>query len=141
MRRNHSSEYSEQSAVIAWADTAAIYDARLRWLMHYPSSGVRSPIAGARLKKAGMRRGIADLFLPAMAQGYGGLWIEMKSSRGRLSVEQASFLADMQKAGYKTAVCRSADHAIATICDYLSINQRSFPLTVLRQDSVCGMSC
>jgi len=95
-------------------------------LMAFPLQGVRNPVAGARLKAEGMRKGTSDLFLAVPiwvpeGDGYStaGLWIEMKKPGGRVTPEQGDFLARRKLAGYDTRVCYSFNEAVIAIKAYL----------------------
>ena len=65
-----------------------------------------------------MLSGVPDLFLPVPIGAYHGLFIEMKSDKGRLSENQQWFLNKVELLGYKIAVCYSANEAIKTIENY-----------------------
>ena len=63
---------------------------------------------------------MADLFLALSSRGFHGLWIEMKAVKGgRLSQDQAEFIADMTAQGYMAICCKGADEAIGAIKSYL----------------------
>ena len=63
--------------------------------------------------------GVADLFLMCAAKGCNGLFIEMKTERGRQSEAQAKFEERCRRFGYRYAICRSVDEFILTINLYL----------------------
>lgn len=76
-----------------------------------PNGGGRSKREAGRLKAEGVVKGVPDIFC-AMPQGsFHGLHIEMKSSKGRVSEEQETWLEESRELGYAGAVCRSADEA------------------------------
>jgi len=88
-------------------------------LLHCSLNGVKlSALQAIKAKQQGMLSGIPDLFLPVPMGGYHGLFIEMKSDKGRLSENQHWFLNKVELLGYKTAVCYSANEAIKTIENY-----------------------
>ena len=70
-----------------------------------------------------MLSGVPDLFLPVPMGGYHGLFIEMKSEKGRFSTNQTWFLSKVELLGYKIAVCYSANEAIKTIENYYFVPQ------------------
>ena len=88
-------------------------------LLHCSLNGVKLSGTQAKIAKAqGMLSGVPDLFLPVPIGGYHGLFIEMKSDKGRLSTNQTWFLSKVELLGYKIAVCYSANEAIKTIENY-----------------------
>lgn len=117
-RRNAQPEAIEQAKVITWA-RANERNYPYLWLLHCSLNGVKMTKAQAvRAIAQGMKKGVADLFLPVKQGGYGGLYIEMKSAKGRISIEQSKFLKDVNDNGYAAFVCYSADDAIKRIEDY-----------------------
>lgn len=111
-------EEQEQAAVMDWA---AYYD-ELAWLHHIPNGKKRSKGVAGQLKAMGVKRGIADLFLPVVYPPYHGLYIEMKNPETRSSQtqEQKLFQAHCEVQGYKYVVCRAAGEAIHAIQQYLN---------------------
>lgn len=80
---------------------------------------------GAKLKKMGVRKGVADLFIAEPVSQYAGLWIELKvqkpdGSKTYPSPEQRSFLSEMNDRGYAVAVAWGADQFIKYVNDYFS---------------------
>ena len=115
-------ESAHQSQVIEWS----------RWayktgkypmlnMLHCSLNGVKLSATQARIAKAqGMLSGVPDLFLPVPRGCFHGLYIEMKSEKGRLTENQQWFLSNAESLGYKTAVCYSAKEAIDAIEAYYS---------------------
>lgn len=90
-------------------------------LLHCSLNGVKlSALQATKSKQQGMLSGVPDLFLPVPMGGYHGLFIEMKSEKGRLTENQQWFLSNAESLGYKTAVCYSAKEAIDAIEAYYS---------------------
>lgn len=118
-RRLHPTEHDEQVALFAWAAIAQNTVPELKMLFHVPNGGSRNPIEAARLKAAGVKPGVPDLFLPVPRPGWHGLWIEMKAKGGMPTREQAAWLQALRSQGYLTRVCRGADEAISAISHYL----------------------
>lgn len=94
----------------------------LRFLFHVPNGGLRSKASAGRLKAAGVKAGVPDLFLPAPRGKYHGLWIEMKVGANKPTPIQSYWLESLSQLGYKTAVCYGAHEAIAAIAAYLTEN-------------------
>jgi hypothetical protein len=87
--------------VAAYLDCALPVDA---FWTSIDSAG-RGPIAGARMKRRGVKRGLPDI----LVIWHNTIWIELKSKAGRLSVEQKAFRDLVVIAGAGYAVCRSTD--------------------------------
>lgn len=117
-RRNAQPEAIEQAKVIAWAK-ANERNYPYLWLLHCSLNGVKMTKAQAgRAVAQGMKKGVADLFLPVKKGVYSGLYIEMKSEKGRTSIDQSKFLKAVSDNGYSAFVCYSAVEAIDKIKSY-----------------------
>lgn len=121
MRLNGHNEHAEQCALISWWD----WQARARGvepdlLFAIPNGGKRNAVTGARLKAEGARRGVPDLFLAYPKNGFGGLFLELKKSKGgKTSPEQKAMLERLANAGYAACVCHGFQEAKNHICVYL----------------------
>lgn len=107
------SEISEQEVVVEYCDLRDIP------IVHIPNEGKRSKSYGAKMKRAGLRKGFPDLFLPLARRGFHGFFIEMKYDRGKVSPNQIKWLKKLKGEGYATAVCYGADEAIKLINKYI----------------------
>jgi hypothetical protein len=76
------------------------------------------------MKAEGVKRGVPDLYLPVASDGHHGLYIEMKTCKGRLSSEQQQWGKALQAQGYRFRMCRSWQEAARTIADYLGFDAR-----------------
>jgi len=114
-KRNAQPEAIEQERVIKWArDNENNYP--FLWLLHSSLNGVKlSKNQAGRAKTQGMLSGVPDLFLPVPKKGFHGLFIEMKSQQGRVSVSQSRFLSVTNELGYQSIVCYSSEDAIEKI--------------------------
>ena len=115
------SEHSEQAAVMMWAQVNESRFPELRWL-HSSLNGIfipGNPITRARIinhmKNEGMKNGIPDLFLPVARRGYHGLYVEMKTEKGRPTPEQNEFLEFADAQGYLDKVCVGYEEAVETL--------------------------
>ena len=122
-------EHNLQCACVRWFN--------LQWpeysglLFAVPNGGARSKATAGRLKAEGVVPGVADLILlkPHFRKGVYfsdmipfdafGLCIEMKTAKGRQSPEQKEWQLNVEKYGYKYAVCRSLDEFMAVVNGYL----------------------
>ena len=118
-KRNAQPEAIEQAKVVAWA-RANENNYPYLWLLHCSLNGLkRTKNAQGKAKQQGMLSGVPDLFLPVKNNYFVGLYIEMKSAKGRVSVEQSRYLKCAAENGYSVVVCYSAVDAINTIKSYL----------------------
>ena len=116
-------EHDEQVCLFDWARLYAREEPRLNLMFAIPNQGGKGTEAikrGKKMVKEGLKKGVPDIFLPVVTEEFGGLFIEMKSKGGKLSVEQTAYLNDLNKAGYLCGVCYSFEQAKALIMDYLN---------------------
>lgn len=118
------SEAEEQEHLMVWADAMKGEYPMLARLLHIPNGGSRHPAEAVHLKRLGVRAGVPDLLLPYPANGYCGLWIEMKSKTGKVSALQKDWIEWLSSVGYKTAVCYVMDEARKVIEEYLSHDKK-----------------
>ena len=108
-----------QAAVIAWAD--AQEHPALKWLAHIPNGGYRPKSTLGSIP--GVKRGIPDLMLWWHTADYVGLCIEMKRKPNKPSAAQLEWLEHLQREGWHTEICWSAEEAIGVLCEYLDITE------------------
>ena len=108
-------EHEEQVALMLMCQT----DERLKWLYAIPNGGARDVRTGVKMKAEGVKRGVADLFLPLPVGDWHGCYVEMKHGKNKLTPEQAEFLEYVQSKGYKTFVCYSAEDAHFALTCYV----------------------
>lgn len=113
-------EEDEQVALFDWADRMLHRYPELGW-MFAVNNGLRlRPVIAIRARKAGTRKGVADICLPAPRRGFHGLWIEMKRQvGGRIEPEQRLFADAMLRQGYLWKCCHGWEQARAEIEAYL----------------------
>jgi hypothetical protein len=124
------SESQMQQALIKWwALKCKEWQIHESLLMAFPLQGVRTARNGARMKAEGMRRGTPDMFLAVKEGTVGnkwivaakcGLWIELKTLKGKVSPEQTLMLGLLADQGFAIAICRSFDEAETVIGRYLN---------------------
>lgn len=112
-------EDNEQIFLFQWATLQSCKYPELELLFHIPNGGKRNAREAARFKRMGVKPGVPDLFLPVPRGEYHGLWIEMKSSKGKTSKNQKDMLEKLNKQGYKAVVCFGWEEAAETIKRYL----------------------
>jgi len=106
----------------------------LNWFHAIPNGGARGDnarsraIRGSQLKSEGVKKGVYDMFLPYPANGFHGLYIELKTPErrpktargiGGVSPEQKIFGSYANSSGYKAVVAYGADEAISVLKEYL----------------------
>lgn len=79
----------------------------------------------AKLKAAGVKRGVPDISLPVARGGYHGLYIELKYDTGRPTAEQKEWHDALIEQGYKAVFCWGFESAIEVIKEYLKLKQSS----------------
>ena len=111
-------ESEEQSAYFDWL--AKAHPREARWIYAIPNGGSRHPAEARNLKRQGVKKGVAGIFVLYARHGKYGLYIEMKRRKGgRLRPEQKEFITDMLDEGYAAAVCYGAADAIRTTEEYM----------------------
>lgn len=79
-----------------------------------PNGGSRGRRQGAALKAEGVLAGIPDIHIPALA-----LFIEMKTSTGKLSPVQKEMHERLRADGQTVEVCRSVDDVISVVTEQM----------------------
>jgi hypothetical protein len=93
----------------------------LNWLYSVPNGLRLHPAITTQMINEGAKAGIPDLFLPVKNTNYSGLYIEMKSAKGKLSEKQKEFKLFAESQGFKVVVPRSCDEALSEILNYCGI--------------------
>ena len=86
---------------------------------HTANERLTSPAQGARLKALGVRAGSPDILIFQKNKDYSGLAIELKIHPNRPTESQRSFLSQLEKNQWRTAVCYSFEEVKKIIDDYL----------------------
>ena len=114
------SEAEEQMAVMKWAELMSNRFPCLKWMYHCPNGGSRNVVEAANLKRMGVKSGVPDLCLPYPSSGYHGLYIEMKTDKGRSTAAQREYIDWLNEQGYMALVCHGAGEAINALEVYLN---------------------
>lgn len=80
-------------------------------LVAIPNGGKRSRWAASQVKREGLAKGFPDLI--ALAPGGKVAFLEIKSAKGRVSVDQAEWHEALAEMGFDVGVFRDADDALA----------------------------
>jgi hypothetical protein len=113
------SESHEQAMLVQWWNIAGSKLTPNAVLAAIPNGGARDAITGARLKREGVVKGMPDLFLACARSGRHGLFVEMKTKRGRVSESQRNLFPLLESQGYAVAVCHGWREAAETVTAYL----------------------
>lgn len=79
---------------------------------HVPNGGSRNVIEAAKLKRMGVRAGVADIVLLIDGKSY---FLELKARKGRVSPDQKAAQSLVERAGGTYAVAWGIDEALATL--------------------------
>ncbi len=112
-----SSEHDEQVALIRWAELSGIPELQL--LFAIPNGGQRHPAVARKLRDEGLKPGVPDLCLPVARGNYHGLFIEMKVGKNKPTANQAQWISELRRQGYRVEVCYGYDEAMVMIENYL----------------------
>ncbi len=92
-------------------------------LIAIPNGGKRDIRTAKRLKDEGVLAGVPDMFFPHAADGWHGLFIEMKRVKGGVISPQQKAIAKLLKSnGYKVEFAYGADDAYSKFKFYFNIN-------------------
>ena len=117
------SEAQEQRALFQWAGYAEQQYPELKLLHHIPNGGKRDVRTAANLKREGVKAGVPDICLPVARGQYHGLYIELKTVKGKVQKNQKEWLNALNSEGYATKVCYGWLEAKEAIEKYLGLGQ------------------
>jgi|SRR5579863_3820821 len=125
MQGKIATENQEQRAVVKWL---SLHPVLKKYYCKNNNEGKRSESQGWNLKMMGLRPGVSDLLIYYPANGFHGLWVEMKQARNYSPSEmitdswiaQQEFIYIVREVGYAAEFCYGADHAINFIEMYLN---------------------
>lgn len=126
-RSHRDEEHLHQVALIAWRDALRGTFPQVGMLFAIPNGGLRQPRTAGRLKAEGAQDGVPDLFLPVPRGRCPGLFIEMKSTRGRLSPRQRWWRDALGEQGYRVELARSWIAGCSLIADHLDLPGELIP--------------
>jgi hypothetical protein len=111
-------EQTQQIILFDWIRHAGLDDI----CFHIPNERRCSPQHGAILKRMGVKAGVSDVAIMRPSRGFHGMFLELKSSKGKISPLQSKFMADMHREGYATKVAYGSEEAIFIIKHYLILS-------------------
>lgn len=118
-RRVHAapSEAQIQRALFDWL---ALHTDGRQHAFHIPNEGKRSIVGGALLKRAGLKKGASDVFVPVAAGGWNGMFLEIKAKGKKLNAYQIQFADAMSAQGYFATWADNLDHAMTLVESYVA---------------------
>lgn len=122
-----------QKAIMTWArwqklDPIGIDGKLSDFIHHSPNGGFRNKSEGANFKRMGTKAGFPDLFVFIPKGEYHGLFIELKTPKGKsrqagqVSDNQEMMIDRLNSIGYKAVVCYGYDETVQAIKEYLGLN-------------------
>ena len=91
--------------------------------VHIPNQGKRTLQHNMLLKRMGLRKGASDFFIldSDHEKKYKGLWLEVKTIKGKASPEQIEFMDQVKRRGYQGLFGYGYDHCIKIIREFYGI--------------------
>lgn len=115
-------EYQHQKTVFEWTRFVRGQYPELKFLFH-----IKNEITGGTARQAaidkvqGVKKGVPDLFLPVARGNYHGLFIEMKTEKGKPTNEQKWWIEELNKQNYFAEVCHGWESAVRVLEWYLKL--------------------
>tara|TARA_R110002020_G_scaffold466850_1_gene689880 strand:+ start:1950 stop:2312 length:363 start_codon:yes stop_codon:yes gene_type:complete len=99
--------------------------------LKYPSTrycaslgGIRTTMKQAvKAKQGGYVKGMPDMQIMSARGGFHGLFIELKTDKGRASKHQNEWINDLIAAGYYAEICKGIDQAMDCLDSYMKLKQ------------------
>jgi DNA mismatch repair ATPase MutS len=112
-------EELHQSALVRWFNLR--FGSEIgRLFYHIPNGGHRNIKEAMKFKSVGVKSGVCDLFLSIPNSKYHGLYIEMKSTKGKLTPNQYKFINLVKEKGYDVFICKDWEKGKEYILEYLN---------------------
>jgi hypothetical protein len=122
-KRRSDHEESEQIELVGWFERT--YPQYASILLHIPNGGFRkNRFEGYRFKRAGVKAGVSDLFLPVARSNFHGLWLEFKANKPNnapLSKDQKAWIKNMLAQNYQATHAIGIREAKDVFTQYLNI--------------------
>ena len=114
------SEHEQQKLVFKWAEK---YPEIYKTMFAVPNGGLRNKSVAIKLKQEGVKSGIPDIQICLMRKGKGGMFIELKTQKGRVSPTQQDWIKRLNDNGYHAIVAYGYEQAIQEIKNYVFDNE------------------
>lgn len=112
-KKRSKAESSLQKGCVKWFRLQ--YSKYSKALFSVPNGGTRHPLEAITLKEEGATAGVSDLILAVPNKHNHGVFIEMKTPKGKVSKEQEAFLFLMKSLGYRVEVVRTFEQFVEVV--------------------------
>ncbi len=85
-----------------------------------PNEGKRSWQLGKHMKAMGLKSGVPDLCIAFPTKYFHGLYIELKTEKGKPTANQCEWIEKLNSRGYLAVVCKGLDAAIDRVELYIA---------------------
>lgn len=106
-------------ACMEWVGYNIVKYPILKWMMHVPNGGKRSPGEAGKMKALGVNKGFPDLSIPLSNGKWKGFGAELKSPTGRLTDDQNEWAVRLDEDGWLVCICRTLDSFLDALTAYL----------------------
>lgn len=89
---------------------------------HIPNERKQNKVFGLVMAHMGVISGVPDLFMAYASQGFYGMFIEMKSKKGKLTNHQKNMIGLLTDNNYLVKVAYGSEQAIQIMSAYLAEN-------------------
>ena len=93
-----------------------------KYCIHIANERRTSVQHARKLKRMGVKKGVADVFVAIGRRGYYGMWIELKVGKNTLSESQENFMHDMTHQNFFCVESHSYEEARTAIETYVGID-------------------
>lgn len=108
------SEHQEQCALFEWLKLELPEIERMAFAI--PNGGYRHISVARKLHAEGVKPGVPDICIPVPTrQGEPGLFIELKTGKGRTKKHQRAWLTSLRIHGWRAEVCHGFEAARSLI--------------------------
>ena len=98
-------EHEHAKALMEWCEYNYAQFPELKLMFAIPNGGARHIAVASKMKAEGVKAGVPDYFLPVATRTYHGLFIELKTEKGKATKLQKEWHFDLECEGYRVEVC------------------------------------
>lgn len=88
---------------------------------HVPNEGKHTTYYRAKQATIGVKSGVPDYMIAIAKGAYHGMFLEMKTKKGQISVNQNKWIEKLSQQGYLATIARGIDDAIEQVEMYLNL--------------------